>query len=206
MAGNGQAARAARTRTALLRAAGELLEDQGLDAITLRSLGAAAGVSRGAPYRHFAGKNELLAAVAAQGMDDLRGAMLRASEPVAAAGDPLASLEAMLAAYIDTALASPAHYRLIFSIDLANRDHPDLTGAATAAYQLLLQTVTDGQAAGVLPAAAPPLRLAGLLLATTHGLVDLLASGHSYPDRGLEDPGTLIRLLLTSMAGQPDRP
>jgi AcrR family transcriptional regulator len=206
MAGDGQAARAARTRTALLRAAGELLEHQGLEAITLRSLGAAAGVSRGAPYRHFAGKDELLAAVAAQGLDDLRGAMLQAGEPVAAGGDPLASLEAMMAAYIDTALASPAHYRLIFSIDLANRDHPELTGAATAAYQLLLQTVTDGQAAGALPAAASPLRLAALLLATTHGLVDLLASGHGYPDRGLEDPRTLIRLLLNSLAGQPDHP
>ncbi|MGL5826260.1 MAG: TetR family transcriptional regulator, partial [Nocardioides sp.] len=72
---NGHTLRAERTRRALLAAAGEILESAGRDALTLRRLGAAAGVSRGAPYRHFADKDQLLAAVAAAGMRTLRAAM-----------------------------------------------------------------------------------------------------------------------------------
>jgi AcrR family transcriptional regulator len=57
---------AAATRRALLGAAAELLDSGGPDAVTLREVGARAGVSRGAPYRHFADKEHLLTAVAAE--------------------------------------------------------------------------------------------------------------------------------------------
>jgi AcrR family transcriptional regulator len=50
--------------------AGALLEDEGRGAVTLRELGRRAGLSRSAPYRHFDGKEDLLAAVAAEGLRD----------------------------------------------------------------------------------------------------------------------------------------
>lgn len=51
-------------RAAILAAAGDLLESGGPDAVTLRSVGASAGLSRSAPYRHFRDKADLLAALA----------------------------------------------------------------------------------------------------------------------------------------------
>ncbi|MFJ2738038.1 TetR/AcrR family transcriptional regulator [Streptomyces sp. NPDC087440] len=57
---------AALTRRALLDAAAELLDLGGPEAVTLREVGARAGVSRGAPYRHFTGKDSLLTAVATE--------------------------------------------------------------------------------------------------------------------------------------------
>ncbi|MCG8916309.1 TetR/AcrR family transcriptional regulator [Actinokineospora sp. PR83] len=57
---------AAATRRALLDAAAELLDLGGPEAVTLREVGARAGVTRGAPYRHFADKDSLLTAVAAE--------------------------------------------------------------------------------------------------------------------------------------------
>jgi len=54
-------------RPARRRAA--LLDSGGPDAVTLREVGARAGVSRGAPYRHFANKESLLTAVAAEGWE-----------------------------------------------------------------------------------------------------------------------------------------
>ncbi|HEX6345255.1 TetR/AcrR family transcriptional regulator [Umezawaea sp.] len=57
---------AATTRRALLDAAGALLDKGGTDAVTLREVGADAGVSRSAPYRHFADKESLLVAVATE--------------------------------------------------------------------------------------------------------------------------------------------
>ena len=70
------------TRTAVLAAADELLEAGGPDAVTLRAVGAAAGVSRSAPYRHFDGKAELLEAVALRTLTDL-GAAIRAAAKAA---------------------------------------------------------------------------------------------------------------------------
>src|ERR1700754_2432495 len=58
---------AAATRRALLDDAAELLDSGGPDAVTVREVGARAGVSRGAPYRHFSDKESLLTAVAAEG-------------------------------------------------------------------------------------------------------------------------------------------
>ena len=52
---------------ALLRAAGKLLEKEGLEALTLRTLARRTGVSHAAPYRHFRHREALLAALAAEG-------------------------------------------------------------------------------------------------------------------------------------------
>src|SRR3712207_9263887 len=67
------------TRGALIRAAAGLLEERGMAAVTLRSVGERAGVSRQAPYRHFADKAELLSVVAA-------GYFERVGEEVAGGG------------------------------------------------------------------------------------------------------------------------
>jgi hypothetical protein len=56
--------RAQPTRETLVSAAAELLDRGGPDAVTLREVGHLAGVSHNAPYKHFAGKESLLAAVA----------------------------------------------------------------------------------------------------------------------------------------------
>jgi hypothetical protein len=114
-------------------------------------------------------------------------------------GLELGRLERLLTAYLDVALAKPAHYRLVFGSELSRREFPELAAEATAAFKLLVDAVIDGQTAGVLPASAPPLGISALLLSTTHGLVDLLASRHGIPEKGLDDPHTLIRLLLNSM-------
>src|SRR5258705_11963256 len=55
---------AATTRRALIAAAAELLDQGGPDAVTLRAVGARAGVSRGAPYGHFEDKAHLLTVLA----------------------------------------------------------------------------------------------------------------------------------------------
>ncbi|NUQ86967.1 MAG: helix-turn-helix transcriptional regulator, partial [Glycomyces artemisiae] len=60
-----------RTREALIDVAARLLDEGGTDAVTLRQVGHGAGVSHNAPYKHFAGKEALLAAVAARELQGL---------------------------------------------------------------------------------------------------------------------------------------
>src|SRR5260370_40623387 len=62
-------------RTALLRAAGKRLEKQGITALSVREAARRVGVSHNAPYRHFADREALLAALAAQGFEMLGQAM-----------------------------------------------------------------------------------------------------------------------------------
>src|SRR3972149_3564682 len=66
-------------RRALLDAALELVETQGAEALTLRAAARRAGVSPAAPYRHFADKRTLLAAVAEEGFRALTEAMRQAT-------------------------------------------------------------------------------------------------------------------------------
>ncbi|HYM69483.1 MAG TPA: helix-turn-helix domain-containing protein, partial [bacterium] len=66
-------------REALLRAAIDLVADVGPRGFTLREVARRAGVSHNAPYRHFRDKEELIAAVAAEGFRELTRAMLEAA-------------------------------------------------------------------------------------------------------------------------------
>ena len=62
---------AAMTRRSLLEAAGALLDAGGPEAVTLREVGARTGLSRSAPYRHFANKETLLTVLATNALSEL---------------------------------------------------------------------------------------------------------------------------------------
>lgn len=97
-------------KAALIHAASVLL-DNGLEAVSLRRVASAAGVSPMAPYRHFADKAALLGAVAEQGFDEL-GLRLEAAD---ASCQGREALIAQGLAYIAFALERPALFRLMFS-------------------------------------------------------------------------------------------
>jgi AcrR family transcriptional regulator len=96
---------------ALINAALEAIAENGLEKFTLREAARRAGVSPGAPYRHFPDKESLLAAVAFECTARLGRAM---EEAVAAApDDPLARFRASGIAYVRFAVTSPAHFRVM---------------------------------------------------------------------------------------------
>src|SRR5215210_7562872 len=63
-------------KAALVQHAVDILRREGIEALTLRGVARAAGVSQAAPYRHFADRRELVAAVAEDGFRQLQQAML----------------------------------------------------------------------------------------------------------------------------------
>ena len=66
---------AAATRRSLIEAAGVLLDLGGVEAVTLREVGARSGVSRSAAYRHFADKESLLTVLATNALSELGDAL-----------------------------------------------------------------------------------------------------------------------------------
>jgi DNA-binding transcriptional regulator YbjK len=123
---------AAVTRRALLCSAAELIDNGGPDAVTLREVGARAGVSRGAPYRHFADKERLLTAVAAQSWERIADDMhaLQADSRLSAADQ----LRAALTVLITVNREQPYLYRLMCGNAVATsswRSSPQCSGNGT---------------------------------------------------------------------------
>ncbi|MEV7565741.1 TetR/AcrR family transcriptional regulator [Streptomyces tanashiensis] len=98
-------------RAACVRAARELLEEDGSAALSLRAVARRAGVSATAPYRHYADREALVSAVAAEGYREL-AEHLSAAHPAPSTPDDLA---AVAVAYVRFALEHPALFRAMFA-------------------------------------------------------------------------------------------
>ena len=124
-------------RAALLRAAGAEIERSGYENLSLRELAESLGVSRAAPYRHFADRRALLAALASEGFDDLTAIHRKA---IAAHKTPHARLTAAGRGYLAFAAERPQLFRLMFVSDLlsAGAVPPDaaLIKSAGESYQV----------------------------------------------------------------------
>src|ERR1700754_2392854 len=102
---------AAMTRQALLEAAGALLDAGGPEAVTLREVGARTGVSRSAPYRHFADKDTLLTVLATNAVARLGDTL----EHLANSDDPPErTLRAAVLSLVSIGRTRPHLYRLMF--------------------------------------------------------------------------------------------
>lgn len=109
-------------RTALLDRAAEVIEEYGIEAVTLRGLARDLGVSHGAPNRHFRNKGDLLAGLASYGYLQLKAATLEAAEKVG--DDPWVRLNAMGRGYLKWAVTQPALFHAM--------NHPDVGRNADA--------------------------------------------------------------------------
>jgi AcrR family transcriptional regulator len=168
-------------REALLTATLELIETEGIGAVSLRRVARAAGVSPGAPYHHFPDRAALLTALADEGFRRLADALAQAHD---AAPNPTAALEAILNAYVDFARANPAYFRLMFRPELTDSHKSDYGAeAGEAAFAVLADTVAE-----CVPAAEKDL-VAITMLSLVHGFVSLWLDGQL--DKHTDDPATL---------------
>lgn len=145
---------------ALVRAAAEMLDKQGLSSVTLREVARKAGVSHTAPYRHFPSLDHLLAAVAEQGFRELGEALK--GRPAAEMGE----------AYVQFGLEHPARYRLMFGGLLQLTHHLALRDASAGVHAALIEALRAR--ADV----AHPENAAAAAWALVHGLTVLLLDGH----------------------------
>ena len=188
--------RATSTRDALLHAADTLLDRDGIDAVTLRAVGAAAGVSRQAPYKHYADKQHLLAALAATYVRQLgRNVALAARRGTHAS---VSQLGHMCRTYVQYAVHHPHRYRLMFDASLSQRDD-ELAAARHALGAHFVEAIARCQDRRVLPG-TEPMPLAIALYAATHGIVELALGGHVKEPHAAADPARVLDQLLQFLA------
>ncbi len=103
-------------RAQLLAAAARLFAERGFHGVSIEDLGAAAGVSGPAVYRHFASKDAVLAEM----LVGISQHLLAGGRAVRAAGDPAGELDALLAFHLDFALGASRDLIRVQDRDLAN--------------------------------------------------------------------------------------
>ena len=145
-------------RAALIKAAAAEIERGGYENLSLRELAQSLGVSRAAPYRHFADRRALLAAVAADGFDRLTAIYRKV---IAAGTTPRTRLAAAGRGYLAFAAERPQLFRLMFVSDLLGRStvppDPALIKAADECYTMferLVAATLDHPDDGAIKAAA----------------------------------------------------
>ncbi|HMO09475.1 MAG TPA: TetR/AcrR family transcriptional regulator [Paracoccaceae bacterium] len=162
-------------RQALVEATVALIEEKGPQGFTLSEAAKAADVTPAAVYRHFAGREDLLAEVARQGYEVFAALMEYAYDE----GRPtaLAAFEATGRAYLAFARKYPGHYQAMFEAGLNEQDHPELMPAAARARGVLEKAaarLSDHMPPGRRP---PASMFSAHVWALSHGVVELFARG-----------------------------
>lgn len=137
--------------------------------LSMKALAESLGVSQPAPYRHFSGRDGLLAAVAEDGFERFAAGLAAAAADGPAAG----ALERVCLAYVNFALSNIGVYRLMFSRAQlhAAPEGSRLARGADASFAFLVELV----AARV--GAARAVKGAVSIWSTLHGVVMLKADG-----------------------------
>jgi AcrR family transcriptional regulator len=170
-------------RRALVEQALRLAAEGGIEAVNIREAARRAGVSPGAPFRHFADRQTLITAVAEEAQRRFRGEVERA---VAAApqGDPLARFRAIGTAYLRWALGNPMHFEVIstgrvFDHDQAGALSQDNSEIIAMVDRVLADAAAQGQLRGV---DVEQVRIAGRAL--VYGFARMAVDGH-FPRWGI---------------------
>jgi AcrR family transcriptional regulator len=166
-------------RNRLLQAARDVVADEGLEGLTLRAIARRAGVSHGAPLRHFPSLAALLTAVATDGFsrlvatvdDDLARAEADADEGGGAVG-PRDRLRIAGRAYVRFALENPGVFSVTFRPERVDVGDPDYQRWGAASFGQLVGLVEAAQADGW-HADEDSVDLAAVLWAQVHGIAEL---------------------------------
>ena len=177
-----------RLRAEIVEAAGRLLAEKGSeDAVSIRMIADAVGVTPPSLYLHFPDKDALIEAVCEERFQQFDEALEKAAAGV---DDPLEALRARGRAYVTFALENPEHYRVIFmtkherpmSLDELVSPGPE-AGAGARAFAHLVEAVARAVAAGAVTSPNPVLT-AIHLWSGFHGLASLMIvePGFPWPD------------------------
>jgi len=194
-------------RRVLIDAALQLVEEGGVEALSVREAARRAGVSPGAPFRHFPSRVALMTAVAEEAQRRFR-AEIDAAVAEAPGADPLARFRSFGLAYLRWAMRNPTHFEIIssgryFDHDRAaelSRDNAELIGMTG---RMLAEAFARGQ---LRSAGLKRVQIAGRAL--VYGFARMNIDGH-FPRWGVaateaeRTAESIIDLFIEGIARRP---
>ena len=191
--------RAARTREAILDAAREMISERGAHGLSLREVARRIDYSPAGLYEYFGNKDELVAAVVAQGFERFSRYLLGVPIDL----PPRDYLLELGMAYIRFAVENPQHFMLIFNTPDLRSSKPDDEFIAEGTHHVLIKGIQRCLDAGEISNSYQREDLVFAAWATVHGMSTLIVSHLSQDDhdwlatsrvmleawcRGLEQP------------------
>ena len=166
-------------RNALIQAGLELLAEGGVQELDLRKVARRAGVSHAAPYRHFADKQALIAAINEEGFhllaERIRSTLREVSD------EPVEQLLGVALAYVRFAKENPWLMREMFSgLTIERETFESLHNASKSVYLQYAEVIRRGQERGKI-VDGDPTALAGVLWSVLHGLAMLIIENQMRP-------------------------
>jgi AcrR family transcriptional regulator len=159
-------------RQNVLQASLALIEEGGLDRLSMREVARKAGVSHQAPYHYFGDREAILAALAGEGFSRLGQSLARAA---ADAGEPGDAVVAMGKAYVDFAIRHPPYFQVMFRADAVPLDrYPEARKQENEAFGKLVEEI-DKAFTGQAPEERRKIAVA--VWAMVHGLATLILEG-----------------------------
>ncbi|MCZ4351371.1 TetR/AcrR family transcriptional regulator [Roseovarius aestuarii] len=160
-------------RQALIDSVLGLIEAKGPTGFTLSEAAKQAGVTPAAVYRHFDGRDQMIAEAARQGYEIFGQQIQRAYD----SGQPsaLAAFEATGRAYLAFARQYPGHYIAMFESGVAINCSPELATVALRARAVLEQAASDLSQHIPPEKRPPPSMFSAHIWALSHGVVELFA-------------------------------
>ena len=129
-------------KNAIISVGMDIINEKGVENLSIRSAAKRIGVSHTAPYRHFKNKEELLVAIAVKGFDilenNIKNAILKTG-----ISDPSALAE-VGRAYIQFAVSNSNYYRIMFGDFIRNKtDYPEFFSAYDRSFRKLIQIIEN---------------------------------------------------------------
>lgn len=162
-------------RQALVEGALKLIETRGPTGFTLSEAAKQAGVTPAAVYRHFEGREDLIAEAARQGYEifaDLMEFAFDSGQPSA-----LASFEATGRAYLAFAKRYPGHYVAMFESGISVNRTPEIAMVASRAFAVLERSAEELSKHIPEDKRPPAAMFSAHIWAMSHGVVELFARG-----------------------------
>ena len=192
-------------RQGLVDAALVLIEEKGPTGFTLSEAAKSAGVSPAAVYRHYEGREDLIAEAARQGYEIFADLLDHAyhSQPSA-----LSAFEATGRAYLAFARKFPGHYIAMFESGVSIQRDPALAAVAARAFAVLEKAAEDLSKHIPPEKRPPPQMFSAHIWAMSHGVVELFARGSPgtkspFPPEDLLEAGIGVYLRGLGLVG-PD--
>lgn len=190
----------------LLQAAMAILDEAGVEGLSMRKLADRVGVSRTAPYHHFRDKQALLSALALKGFNEYSQQIDALMEDPGLGAEQ--QLDRFVKTYLRFALDNPQAYNLMFGQAVWKSGQPSdaLHDQAYASFRRIVDMVERWQREGVLPSGCESLRFTQVIWSTLHGLCRLVIDGvyvESDSINAISD--TVLQLLRQQLKGSAAR-
>ncbi|MDD7795397.1 TetR/AcrR family transcriptional regulator [Clostridium sp. 'White wine YQ'] len=176
------------TKQKLIDVTRQMIDTNGVDSVSMRDLGKETNLSRSAVYVYFKNKDDLLAAIVTEDFETLKS---RICKLIGEIKDPRKLVYEVLYTFYDFGINNKEHYKLMFLKQWDKEQYDNLHIAAIEVFGMFYQCLEKPHEQRYTVSKSPK-QLTAMVSSFILGLVELNSTGHLEPEKGLDDPTSLI--------------